>query len=176
MPERFTRPIVMIGFMAAGKTAIGQEYANRHKLQFVDTDHLIVERHGVIADIFANRGERAFREIEARTIAGILDGSSGGIVVSLGGGAVLDSGTQQLLADSTVVFIDTDLDTVLPRISRNTGRPLLAGGAAQRWTELATVRRPIYERLADVVLDARGRHTVQELVDQLDQKLVERNC
>lgn len=169
MPPQFTRPIVMIGFMAAGKTAVGQEYAARHGLEFIDTDHLVIERHGSIADIFATRGETAFRDLEARTVAEVLDGV-GARVVSLGGGAVLNPRTQAILGNATVVFLDTDLETVLPRIGGNTGRPLLAGDAAERWTELAVVRRPIYENLADVVLDARGA-TINELADQLDRIL-----
>ena len=55
-------------------------------------------------------------------------------MISLGGGAVLDSGTQQLLRRCTVVYLECDADTVSERIARNSGRPLLAGDAMGRWT------------------------------------------
>ena len=54
-------------------------------------------------------------------------------MISLGGGAVLDSGTQQLLKQCTVVYLECDADTVAERIARNSGRPLLAGVAMERW-------------------------------------------
>ncbi|BAS09159.1 shikimate kinase [Arthrobacter sp. Hiyo4] len=59
------RPIVLIGPMAVGKSAIGHELAKLLDVPFVDTDSLIVDAHGSIASIFAGRGEHAFREIEA---------------------------------------------------------------------------------------------------------------
>jgi shikimate kinase len=55
--------------MAVGKSAIGQQLAQQLGLPFVDTDAVVVAAHGSIADIFAGRGEHAFREIEARAVA-----------------------------------------------------------------------------------------------------------
>ena len=68
-----TRPIALIGPMAVGKSTIGQELAQQLRVPFVDTDVLIVEAHGSIASIFAGRGEHAFREIEARTVAAAVE-------------------------------------------------------------------------------------------------------
>ncbi|WP_427018973.1 shikimate kinase [Pseudarthrobacter sp. P1] len=162
--------------MAVGKTAIGTDLAAALGVPFVDTDAVIVAKHGAIAGIFASHGERHFRQLEAKTIAGILDPASAGgakvCVLSLGGGAVLDSGTQQLLHRATVVHLDADLDTVRDRIRKNTGRPLLDGGAdaAVRWQQLATVRTPVYRRLADITLDVR-HGSVAELVAALTAAL-----
>jgi hypothetical protein len=79
-----------------------------------------VDRHGPIPAIFTSLGEHAFRELEAREVAELVaDGAPK--VISLGGGAILDTGTQQLLAHCTVVFLDVDLETVRPRIERETG-------------------------------------------------------
>ena len=101
-------------------------------LEFVDTDQLVVAKHGAIADIFASRGEGFFRLAEARSAAEVAGatGQQAPYVLSLGGGAVLDSGTQQLLARATVVYLEADLETVRERINRNSGRPLLQ---AIRW-------------------------------------------
>lgn len=168
---RHGRAIALIGPMAVGKSAIGQQLADRLGVPFIDTDVVIVEGHGTIADIFAGRGEHAFREIEARTVARAVEDSAGtGAVISLGGGAVLDSGTQQLLQGCIVVYLEGDAATVADRIARNTGRPLLAGDAMERWETLFATRRPVYERLADIVLDVR-KGTVPEICLQLEERL-----
>lgn len=162
---------MLIGPMAVGKSAIGQQLAQQLGAPFVDTDAVIVEHHGSIADIFAGRGERVFREIEARTVARVVEEADGTpTVISLGGGSVLDSGTQQLLKRCTVVYLECDADTVAARIARNSGRPLLAGDGIRRWKTLFATRKPVYERLADIVLDVR-HGSVSELGRRLEAAL-----
>ena len=164
-------PIALIGPMAVGKSAIGHQLAQQLGVPFVDTDAVIVAGHGSIADIFAGRGEHAFREIEARTVAEAVEAAEGtSTVISLGGGAVLDSGTQQLISRCTVVYLECDADTVADRIARNSGRPLLAGDAMGRWTAMFATRRPVYERLADITLDVR-HGSVTELGGRLEAAL-----
>lgn len=160
------RPIVLVGPMAAGKSVVGAELARVLGVDFLDTDHLIAGKHGPIADLFASRGEHYFRRLEAKAVADVLDAPPRAVVLSLGGGAVLDSGTQQLLRKATVVYLKTDLDTVRERISRNTGRPLLAGDPLAAWSRLAAVRAPVYERLATITLEA-GHADVATLVARL---------
>lgn len=166
------RPVfVLMGPMAVGKSVIGQQLAQRLGLPFIDTDAVIVEQHGAIADIFAGRGEHAFREIEARTVArAVEDARRNGAVISLGGGAVLDSGTQQLLAGCTAVYLECDASTVAERIARSSGRPLLAGDAMERWQTLFAARKPVYTRLADITIDVRSG-TVQELALRVEEAL-----
>jgi len=175
------RPVVLIGPMAVGKSAIGQQLAQHLGARFVDTDADVVAQHGTIAEIFAGRGECAFRELEARAVAHAIEEAAGTnaagsnaagthTVISLGGGAVLDSGTQQLLAGCTVVYLECDADTVSERIARNSGRPLLAGDAMERWRALFATRQPIYERLADLVLDVRSG-SVPDLAHRLEDAL-----
>jgi shikimate kinase len=165
------RPIALIGPMAVGKSAIGRLLAQRLGAAFVDTDVVIVSNHGTIAEIFAGRGEQAFRQLEARAVAkAVEDARRQSTVISLGGGAVLDTGTQQLLEQCTVVYLECDADTVAERIARNTGRPLLAGDAMERWAALFATRRPVYERLADLVFDVRSG-TVPDLAHRLEDAL-----
>jgi shikimate kinase len=167
------RPIVLIGPMAVGKSAIGHQLAEHLGVPFVDTDVVIVSNHGTIAEIFAGRGEVAFRELEARAVARAIEEAQGSsTVISLGGGAVLDSGTQQLLGRCTVVYLECDAATVAGRIARNSGRPLLAGDAMGRWRTLFATRQPVYERLADVVLDVRSG-SVPDLAHRLEDALGE---
>ncbi len=165
------RKIVFIGPMASGKSAVGEAFALSRKQKFVDTDKVIVATHGPIRNIFASRGEAWFRDVEARVAAEYLE-SDACPVVSLGGGAILDSGTQQLLASAVVVFLDVDAKTVGPRLKRGSTRPLLNGDTMDRWEELFQQRLPVYQRLADIVLDAR-RKSVSALVDELGQILTE---
>jgi shikimate kinase len=165
------RPVVLIGPMAVGKSAIGHQLAQQLGVPFVDTDAVIVASHGSIADIFAGRGEHAFREIEARTVADVVEAADATTtVISLGGGAVLDSGTQQLIGRCTVVYLECDADTVASRIARNSGRPLLAGDAMGRWIAMFATRKPVYERLADITLDVR-HGSVSELGRRLEAAL-----
>jgi shikimate kinase len=157
--------------MAVGKSAIGHQLAQQLGVPFVDTDAVIVASHGSIAYIFAGRGEHAFREIEARTVADVVEAADGTTtVISLGGGAVLDSGTQQLIGRCAVVYLECDADTVASRIARNSGRPLLAGDAMGRWTAMFATRKPVYERLADITLDVR-HGSVSELGRRLEAAL-----
>ena len=148
------RPLVLIGPMASGKSAVGRMLAQRTGLRFIDADREIVEQHGPITSIFAEQGEQAFRAFEADVVREAL--GNDGVVVSLGGGAVLHAGTRELLTDATVVLLDTDVRTVLPRITGDTGRPLLAGRPAERWQEIYDERRPLYAAVASLVIDTRG--------------------
>ncbi|MBE0009834.1 MULTISPECIES: shikimate kinase [unclassified Arthrobacter] len=163
-------PVAFIGLMATGKSVVGAQLASRLGWSFIDTDQLIVARHGRISRIFSQQGEQAFRRLEARVVAEVLAEASAETVVSLGGGAVLDEGTQALLAGARVVFLDADLATVRRRITRDRSRPLLAGDPVEAWTRMDRERRPVYERLADIVLDTRG-HSIDQLVTELSTQL-----
>jgi shikimate kinase len=71
-----------------------------------------------------------------------------------------------------VVYLECDAETVADRIARNTGRPLLQGDAMERWELLFATRRPVYERLADLVIDVRSG-SVAEIGLQLEARLRE---
>ncbi len=169
MPE-ILRPVVFTGPMATGKTAVGRSFAGRHKMVFIDTDRRITARHGPIPEIFAAEGEDAFRRLEAGIVREVLTENSGRVVVSLGGGAVLDPDTRSLLAGARVVFLDADLATVLPRLRAGASRPLLAGDAAERWSALYEQRRPLYLGVADCVIDTRGK-TLRQVIEHVEQML-----
>ena len=169
MPDTF-RPIVFTGPMATGKTAVGRSIAGRHKMAFIDTDRRIVARHGPIPGIFAAQGEEAFRRFEAGIVREVLTENAGRVVVSLGGGAVLDADTRSLLRDARVVFLDADLATVLPRLRAGSSRPLLTGDAGERWATLYEQRRPLYLEVADYVIDTRAR-TLRQVVQHVEQLL-----
>jgi shikimate kinase len=120
--------IVLIGFMGAGKTTVGQLLSGQLGLPFLDADAVIEERAGCpVPQIFAERGEPAFRELEHETIAGLLAGDSGPrMVLALGGGAVEDARTRRLLAAADVVYLDVPYAGALARIGGDAGRPVLS--------------------------------------------------
>lgn len=159
--------VVLIGFMAVGKTTVARALGARWRVPFVDADQELVKKHGPIADLFRAYGERHFRQLEAATIARIFERAKEPLVLALGGGAVLDEGTQQLLRSRTVIFLDTDLEHILPRIERDRVRPLLAQNAAENWQRLADRRRPLYEQTMTHRVDTRGLD-LEAIVDRIE--------
>jgi len=164
MGAELRRPIVLIGPMGAGKTSVGRRVAKALTIPFVDTDRVIVERHGAIADLFREHGEQHFREIERGVVAESL--AEGATVVSLGGGAVLDASTRILLSDVHVVLLTVTPEAVANRIAGH-DRPLLHHDGLAAWTSIAESRAPLYAELADLTLDTSHRplsHVVDDIV------------
>ena len=171
MHENFaerSRPIVLIGPMAAGKTYIGTHLARFYGYEFLDADQLIVERYGEVSEIFEIFGEAHFRELERKTIEEVLTSPVyRNTVFSLGGGAPMTDSVADLLKDECVVYILVDADTVTPRITGNKTRPLLQPNPVERWTEIFERRRSRYEELAHFTLDARGGRPITEMTAEI---------
>ena len=171
MHENFaerSRPIVLIGPMAAGKTYIGTHLARFYGYEFLDADQLIVERYGEVSEIFEIFGEAYFRELERKTIEEVLTSPVyRNTVFSLGGGAPMTDSVAELLKDECVVYILVDADTVTPRITGNKTRPLLQPNPVERWTDIFERRRSRYEELAHFTLDARGGRPITEMTAEI---------
>ena len=120
--------IVLVGFMGAGKTTIGNLLAAGLGLPFVDSDQVIEQRAGrPVRQIFAEDGEPAFRALEHQVIAELLDGPA--IVLALGGGAAEHPGTRDKLAGAHVVYLHVSYQQALQRVGGDgtpESRPLLA--------------------------------------------------
>jgi len=160
------RTIAVIGPMGAGKSSVGRKLAKRLGLPFVDTDQRIVGRHGSIADLFAERGEAAFRTLEREVVAEAL-GEDG--VVALGGGAVLDAATREDLARCHVILLTVDEAAVADRLTSGS-RPLLVDGL-DSWRRIAAERDVVYRGVADLVVDTSRRpmaHVVEEIAAALN--------
>ena len=171
MHENFaerSRPIVLIGPMAAGKTYIGTHLARFYGYEFLDADQLIVERYGEVSEIFEIFGEAYFRELERKTIEEVLTSPVyRNTVFSLGGGAPMTDSVAELLKDECVVYILVDAETVTPRITGNKTRPLLQPNPVERWTDIFERRRSRYEELAHFTLDARGGRPITEMTAEI---------
>jgi len=145
--------LVLIGAPGAGKSTVGKALSEKLNREFLDTDALIQDSTGkTITDIFVVDGEEAFRAIELKVLADVLNSEN--TVISLGGGAPISEQAQKLITDSKslVIFLDVSLATAAPRVGFNRDRPLLLGNPRAQWQALSDKRRPVYERLADVAI------------------------
>ncbi len=120
--------IVLVGFMGAGKTTVGHLLAAELALPFADSDQVIEQRAGrQISEIFAEDGEAAFRALEHRVIADLLDGPD--LVLALGGGAAEHSRTRATLTAhprAQVIYLQVGYAQALQRVGGDGGRPMLA--------------------------------------------------
>jgi len=159
--------VILIGPMGSGKTTIGQLIAKRLDIAFRDTDQVVEEETGrTVSDIFLEDGEDAFRLLEKGVLRNEL--LSDGTVLALGGGAPISMDAQSALRAiaSPVVYLDISLATVAPRIGFNRDRPLLLHNPRGQWQTLMEARRPIYESIADTVIDVNTKSET-EIVDEI---------
>ena len=148
------RTVVLVGLMGAGKSKIGRRLAARLSLPFFDSDDEIEAAAGeTIEEIFANRGERVFRDGERRVIARLLAGPVH--VLATGGGAFMDPATRRVIGLSGVsLWLRADLDVLASRVSRRGNRPLLKTGDSRTiLAELIAQRYPVYAE-ANVIIDS----------------------
>ncbi|MFC0581084.1 shikimate kinase [Micrococcoides hystricis] len=144
--------IVLTGPMGAGKSTIAAELAQRLGWQLIDTDELIVTSHGEIPEIFVERGEDYFRNLEAATINRALDGAANA-VISLGGGAVLAEDTRKRIGQLDTVFLSVNEDIALERIGGGANRPVLAGNPQENWRRIFQQRLPLYRQTSTLEID-----------------------
>jgi shikimate kinase len=160
---------VLVGPMGAGKTTVSGLLAETWGIPARDTDADIVAANGrSIADIFVESGEEEFRALERAAVADALATHDG--VLALGGGAVLDPTTRELLAGHTVVFLRVGLADAVQRVGLGSARPLLLGNVRGRIKALLDERTPVYESVATLVVDTDGR-TAEDVAREIAQAL-----
>ena len=148
--------VVLVGPMGAGKSTVAELLATAYGVTARDTDADVEAAAGrTISDIFVDSGEAHFRELERAAVAEALASHDG--VLALGGGAVLDPSTRELLADHRVVFL---------RVGLGTSRPLLLGNVRSRIKALLDERTPVYESVADFVVDTDQR-SPEDVADEI---------
>lgn len=167
--------IFLIGFMGSGKSTVGNRLARRLGLGFVDLDTEISRKAGrSIAEIFAQRGEEEFRQMEAEALHDALSGPPA--VVATGGGLVSQEGAIEAMeAAGTTVWLDPTLDTLVGRLSRGGSetRPLARDEDALR--ELYARRLPDYRRARLRVRIAEDEG-VDEVTRQVAAVIEEHRC
>ncbi|MDE0778821.1 MAG: shikimate kinase [Nocardioides sp.] len=138
--------------MGSGKSTVGALLATSYGVTARDTDTDVEALEGrSISDIFVESGEDHFRALERSAVATALAEHDG--VLSLGGGAVLDEATRELLAGHRVVFLSVGLSEAVKRVGLGAGRPLLFGNMRAQVKKLLDERAPIYASVATVTVE-----------------------
>src|SRR5438477_2063343 len=142
--------IALIGFMGAGKSAVGRELSRRTGWPRHDTDEMIREQFGIsIPDIFARHGEPAFRDAETDLLKTLQRGLAG-IVVTGGGIIMREENVRLLRGMGRIIWLDADEEILWQRASRHSTRPLLqTPDPRARFTELLRERLRLYQTAAD---------------------------
>jgi shikimate kinase len=158
--------------MATGKSTIGKQLAIKMHYRFLDMDALIEEEQGLsIPEIFASRGESAFRALESEMVERIADWN--GLVVATGGGTIVNPlNLEKLKGCGVLISLTADIQTILLRTSQDSSRPMLQGGdKLDRIRQLLELREPFYAR-ADIVLDT-STLSISQVVQALMERLPE---
>ncbi len=161
-----TPKLWLIGMMGSGKTRVGKKVASRSGYPFVDVDDEVVEQAGMtIPQIFEERGEPAFRFMESSEIARIASGEAR-MVVSTGGGAILNGENRRLMRDSgLVIWLQPSLSALIAA-GKTRNRPLLQGYSdlGARYTEIWEARQHLYEQAAHqrMFTDGKSRDLIAE--------------
>lgn len=144
------RNVVLIGMPGSGKTTLGRLLADKLGRTFVDSDVEIVKSAGApITEIFATKGEDAFRDLESAVIRDLSE--TGGRILATGGGAILrEENLAALKSNGVLVWLDRPLGDLLP----TSDRPL--ANRIDQIKALYVVRRPLYERAADLTVSVHG--------------------
>ena len=161
--------VVLVGVPGSGKTTVGTVLAERLGLAFRDTDQDVERAEGkAVADIFVDSGEPAFRALEKDAVDRALREHDG--VLALGGGAVLDAGTRELLMIEPTVWLRVGASAGAHRVGLDVPRPVLLGNVRGRLSALVAERAPLYAEVARLSVDTDDR-TPAEVADVIVTEL-----
>ena len=161
---RLDRPVVLVGLMGSGKSAVGRRAAKQLGIGFKDSDQLIVKAAGIsIAEIFEVAGEVKFREMERKTLGNLALASPQ--IIATGGGAFCQGANADLLLQHTLtIWLKASPATLLSRIGNTKKRPLLHNDdPLATLTRLDEQRAPFYQK-AHIHLDTDGLSTYKAMM------------
>ena len=149
------KPIFLIGYMGAGKTAVGRALARRYGLEHIDLDWRIEQRfHTKIADMFATIGEEGFRRREQNMLHEVM--AMEDVVVSVGGGTpCFFDNIEQMNASGHTIYLQGSVDVLVERIIRSQSkRPIVANKSQEELTQFVidhlAQREPFYMQAREV--------------------------
>lgn len=157
--------IVLTGFMGAGKTTIGGVLGKKTGRSFFDTDVIIEECcHMSIKDIFAERGEGYFREVEKKVVLDVSGRKR--CIIACGGGVVKNrDNMDSLRRNGIIVCLKADADTIISRVGNDINRPLIYGLTRPEVEKLMKEREPFYST-ADIFVDT-SHKSPEELSEEI---------
>jgi shikimate kinase len=157
--------LVFVGAPGSGKTTIGKQVAEKLGVEFIDVDNEIeMDEKTTISEIFVQKGEAYFRQLERAKISELLNSFNG--VLSLGGGSVLDETTRQALAIAPVVWLKVSSGDASSRVGLGLSRPVLMGNVRSTLVKLLEERTPLYEEVADWEIDT-SKKSIEEVVQEV---------
>ena len=149
--------LVIVGPPGAGKTTVATLLAERLGVGVRDSDADVEAATGMtVPDIFVEKGEPVFRELEEEAVAKALvdlSASDKGGVLALGGGAVLSERTREALRPFRVLYLEVGLASAVRRVGLGTSRPLLLGNVRSTLKRLLDERAPLYREVADITIN-----------------------
>ena len=165
--DMMMKNIAIVGFMGTGKSAVAIALAERLGMSYVSTDDIVVLEEGgmSIHDIFKEKGEPTFREVEARAVKKVSEMTH--VVIDCGGGVVLrDDNMKNLKRSGTVVCLIATPAVIYERVKGHRHRPLLNVADPQMAIKkVLTERAPFYAR-ADYTVDTSGL-SIEEVVERI---------
>lgn len=169
--------IILTGFMGSGKTSVGIRLSYYLKQTMIDTDKWIEQRQKMsVSDIFAVKGEEAFRAMETDCLRELIR-TADRQIISVGGGLPMREENHGLLKELGMVFyLKVTPEVVYRRVKSDTTRPLLqVENPMERIRELLGSRAPVYEACADVVVDVSDK-TFEEIIKEIARAIKEQEA
>jgi shikimate kinase len=149
----------------SGKTSVGKKLQWLSARRCVDTDEMIEKEYGKISEIFEKNGEEYFRNLETKTAEFLSKKDK--LIISTGGGFVMrEENVAFLKKNGKIFYLRAGLSSLLERVSGNDCRPLLRGDPEGKLKALIAERAPVYERVADHIVDTDGR-TVADISKEI---------
>lgn len=152
------KSIYLIGMMGSGKTTIARELSTLMQMPAVDLDAELVKKTGKsISEIFQEKGGPWFRMLETSVLVSFNPDL--GAIYATGGGVILSRQNRDWMRDcGTVVFLNTSLEFLWGRVSKEKGRPLLEeGDAKQKLMSIQAARQSLYEESAHLRILTDGK-------------------
>ncbi len=167
--------IALIGFMATGKTIIGQKLANRlgDNYKFIETDQIIIEDAGKsIPEIFSEDGEIRFREYEIAACKKVSKLNN--VVISCGGGVVLNKiNIDYLKQNCHVILLQASAEEIYKRAMKDgqEARPVIDKEDPKAEIEkVLSFREPFYEAAAEIIIETTGKN-IEDIINEIIQKI-----
>ena len=152
--NQLSQSIILIGMMGAGKSSVGRCLHRRTGLALHDTDEIVTSKFGMsIPEIFAEHGEKKFREAETEALRRVQTEQQ--TIIITGGGIVLRKENVEILrSQAAIVWLDGDEETLFARATRKRNRPLLhTKNPRKAFSQILGARRTLYANIADIRVD-----------------------